>query len=289
MYESHWQLTARPFEASSDARFYYPSEVHQGALFRLRYALENRRSAALIAGPSGLGKTILVQQLAAQLPEAAGPLVHLVFPQMPADQLLAYLAAELSSAMAIEPDSSTADRGGRGGAPNIEQSVRRLHGALVENARNGRHAILALDEAHLIRDPETLDTIRLLLNFQHQGRPVATLLLIGLPSLLTTLQRIPELEDRIDLKCLLPRFSLEQTMGYVAYRLKAAGATRGIFAPDAVECLHDASQGVPRRINRLADLALLVGFAEELDTISARHIESVADELLARSIDAGAL
>lgn len=289
MYESHWQLNARPFEASSDARFYYPSEVHQGALFRLRYALENRRSAALIAGPSGLGKTILVQQLAAQLPEAAGPLVHLVFPQMPADQLLAYLAAELSTAMAIEPDNSSAERGFRGGAPNVEQSVRRLHGALVENARKGRHAILALDEAHLIRDPETLDTIRLLLNFQHQGRPVATLLLIGLPSLLTTLQRIPELEDRIDLKCLLPRFTLEQTMGYVAYRLKAAGATRTIFAPDAVECLHDASQGVPRRINRLADLALLVGFAEELDVISARHVESVADELLARSIDAGAL
>ncbi|MFM7074138.1 MAG: ExeA family protein [Planctomycetota bacterium] len=289
MYESHWQLIARPFEASNDARFYYPSEVHQGALFRLRYALENRRSAALIAGPSGLGKTILVQQLAAQLPEAAGPLVHLVFPQMPADQLLAYLAAELSTAMAFEPDNSSAERGFRGGSPSVEQSVRRLHGALVENARKGRHAILALDEAHLIRDPETLDTIRLLLNFQHQGRPVATLLLIGLPSLLTTLQRIPELEDRIDLKCLLPRFTLEQTMGYVAFRLKAAGATRTIFASDAVECLHDASQGVPRRINRLADLALLVGFAEELDMISARHVESVADELLARSIDAGAL
>jgi general secretion pathway protein A len=289
MYESHWQLTARPFEASNDSRFYYPSEVHQGALFRLRYALENRRSAALIAGPSGLGKTLLVQQLAAQLPEAAGPLVHLVFPQMPADQLLAYLATELASVMAIEPDNSPAERGFRGSVPNIEQSVRRLHAALVENARKGRHAILALDEAHLIRDPETLDTIRLLLNFQHQGRPVATLLLIGLPSLLTTLQRIPELEDRIDLKCLLPRFTLEQTMGYVAYRMKAAGASRTILAPEAVECLHDASQGVPRRINRLADLALLVGFAEELDTLTARHIESVADELLARSIDAGAL
>ena len=39
MYESHWQLAARPFDHSADARFYYPGESQQGALLKLRYAL----------------------------------------------------------------------------------------------------------------------------------------------------------------------------------------------------------------------------------------------------------
>lgn len=272
MYEAYWQLKNRPFEASVDARNYYPSEVHQGALLRLRYALENRLSAALVVGPSGLGKTLLVQQLAAQLPENCGPLVHLVFPQMPADQLLAYLAGELTG---VFPD----------GTPTLEQSVRRLQTTLLENARQGRHAVLVLDEAHLLRDLDSLEAVRLLLNFQLDGRPVVTLLLVGLSGLLSTLQRLPELEDRIDVKCLLPRFTPEQTMGYVSHRLQAAGAVRTIFIPAALEALHEASQGIPRRINRLADLALLVGYAEELSSLAPAQIESVAEELLARTAE----
>ena len=92
MYEPYWQLETKPFENTSDARFYYPSESHQGALLKLRYALQNQRAAALLCGPAGLGKTLLVRTLARQLPETFRPFVHLVFPQLPPDQLLAYLA-----------------------------------------------------------------------------------------------------------------------------------------------------------------------------------------------------
>src|SRR5262245_64566039 len=50
MYENHWQLERRPFENNnSDVRFYYPGESHQGALLKLRYAVENRRPAALLS------------------------------------------------------------------------------------------------------------------------------------------------------------------------------------------------------------------------------------------------
>lgn len=272
MYEAHWQLRVRPFESAIDGRNYYPSELHQGALLRLRYAIENGFSAALLVGPSGIGKTLIAQQLAAQLPESSGPLVHVVFPQMPADQLLAFLAGELTG------DYSEQE-------PTVEQSVRRLRAALMDNAERGGHTVLILDEAHLIRDPDTLETLRLLLNFQHQGRPTCTLLLVGLAPLLSTLQRLPEFDDRIDVKCLLPRFTLEQTMAYVSHRLHAAGAARHIFTVAALEALHDASRGVPRRINRLADLALLVGFAEELPVIGPAQIESVADELLVKNVD----
>ncbi len=65
MYEAYWQLQQKPFAAQCEAKAYYPTETHQGALLKLRYAIENRRGAALLIGPSGCGKTMLANALAA--------------------------------------------------------------------------------------------------------------------------------------------------------------------------------------------------------------------------------
>jgi general secretion pathway protein A len=59
----------------------------------------------------------------------------------------------------------------------------------------------------------------------------------------------------------------------------AAGRAEPVFTPDALDCLFAHTNGVPRRINRIGDLALLVGFAERLDRITASEIEGVAAEL----------
>ncbi len=268
MYESHWRLTARPFDHSVDARFYYPSEAQQGALLKLRYVLENRRAAALLAGATGLGKTLLAQTLLRQLPEVFTPQVHLVFPQMPAESLLAYLAGELT------------EGSGKGNVPSIDQSLRLVERRLRENHQAGRHAVIVLDEAQLLADAGTLQTIRLLLNLEHQGQPLASFLLTGQTALLVAIERIPELEERLAVKCLLRRFSLEETMGYIQHRLSAAGAVHPIFTPAAVEAIHQETLGIPRRINRLCDLALLVGFAEELTSLGPEQVEAVSQELV---------
>jgi general secretion pathway protein A len=268
MYESYWGLEAKPFDSATDIRFYYPSEAYQGVLLKLRYATENRREAALLAGAAGLGKTMLVQSLARQLPDFCRPLAHLVFPQMPGDQLLAYAADEI-----------TGER--TGDTPAVHQSIRRLERVLAENVKAGRHAVLIIDEAHLLAGSDLLDTMRLLLNFKVESQTAWTLLLAGQPSLLPTLDRMPELDERLAVKCLLRRLSLEETIGYIHHRLNAAGAKRMIFDRAAMETIHYSSRGVPRRINRLGDLALLIGYAEEISSIGAAQIEAVAEELVA--------
>src|SRR3954452_22060012 len=96
MYQSYWQLDSRPFEHLADEPFYFAAESQRGALLKLRYVLENRRGAAVLAGETGLGKTFLVQKLIGELDAAIAPRVHLVFPQMPPDQLLTYLADQLT-------------------------------------------------------------------------------------------------------------------------------------------------------------------------------------------------
>jgi len=263
MYTEYWKLGSRPFDSSTDSRFYYPSETHQATLLKLRYAVENRRGAALLAGASGLGKTLLVQSLFDELPEAYGPLVHLKFPQMSPVQLLAFLADELTGEASM--DAAT------------DHNLRRIESALAQNADSGAHALVVIDEAHLLPDTGAMETVRLLLNFE----PAWTLLLVAQPGLLPALERMPQLEERFGVKCLLRRFTMDESVSYINHRLIAAGAPDidTFFEPSALEMIHQLSDGIPRRINRLCDLSLLIGFAEEQPKITPQQVDAVAIEL----------
>lgn len=273
MYLEYWQLTGRPFELCGDRAAFYPCEAQEAALLKLRYAAESRRGAALLAGPAGVGKTMLVQLFRANLVESFQPFVHLVFPQMSSRDLLVYLAEQLGAPPADPPRHT------------IEESVRRLEFLLGQNAKQGRHAIVVIDEAHLLEDCGALETLRLLLNFEHAGRPTLTLLLVGQMGLVSSVGRLPSLEERVAVKTLIRTLTPEETVGYVRHRLKAAGATRDIFTPDALEALHYLGRGTPRQINRLGDLALLVGYADRVPRLEAQQIESVSEELVAITDD----
>jgi general secretion pathway protein A len=269
MYLDYWQLTQQPFEPVADGAGFYPCEAHEAALLKLRYAVENQRGAALLAGPSGSGKTMLVHLLSEGLAERFQPVVHLVFPQMSGRDLLVYFAEQFG-APAADPPRHT-----------VEESVRRLEFFLTQNAQQGRQALAIVDEAHLLEDCGALETLRLLLNFQSGGRPALGLLLVGQMNLLSAVGRLPSLDERVAVKAMLRAFTPEETGGYVNHRLNTAGAKRELFTPDAIEAIHYLSHGLARQINRLADLALLVGFADRLPRLGAPQIEAVSEELVA--------
>ncbi len=268
MYCDYWQLEKKPFEFCVDRESFYPGESQQGALLKIRYAIESRRSAALVAGPSGSGKTMLVQMLANDLGENYLTFVQVVFPQMTNRDLLTYIAHKLGAPEVENPQYSTVE------------GLLRIENRLVENAKAGQHAVLVIDEAHLLEDSFAFETLRLLQNIEYQSLPTMTLLLVGQTALLPITDRNQSLEERLAVKAILAPLSLEETSCYLQHRLRVAGAKREIFNQHAVEALHILTQGNPRQINRLADLALLVGYAEGLEIITVEHLEAVSGELL---------
>jgi general secretion pathway protein A len=266
MYEAHWGLQKKPFENNMDVEFYYPSDSHQAALLKLRYVVENGRQGAVLTGLPGLGKTMIVRSLFSKLPESISPRVHLVFPQMSPPELLAYLAYELAE-------------GNHAAGGSIDESVRCIQQVLRENVRAQRRALVVIDEAHVISDDRAFETLRLLLNFETDSMHPLTLLFVGQPELLPALNRYPDLEERLAVKCLLCPMSLDETVAYISFRLQEAGASESIFTDRAMEVLHHLSHGIPRQLNRLCDLAMLIGYAEDQRQIDAPAIEAVSQEL----------
>ncbi len=270
MYEAHWKLQQCPFEGSPDTAYFYESETHQAALLKLRYLVENRKGGGLLIGGGGYGKSFLLQVLAADLGEQSGPVIPVLFPQMTAAEMLAYIAAELGGTLNLGQEP-----------PSVDRTIRQIQETLTAFAKREQHPVIAIEEAHLIDDPQVFQALRLLLNFQPLHGGAFTLILSGQRDLLSRIRRLPQLEERLTVKCLLRPLSYEETLGYVAHRLHVAGVDQSPFEPSAFDTLYELSGGIPRRINRLCDLALLVGYADNLKSISSDHLESVSEEIAA--------
>lgn len=262
MYESHWGLDCRPFESREPQRFHFASAEQRTTELKLRYVLD-RPGAALLSGGPGVGKTHLLRMLAQGDAAADREFIELAFPQMPTDQLLAFVAARCSGQPLVAR------------APAAE-SLQTIEEQL---AASDRGTVLLVDEAHLLPRP-TLETLRLLLNLGAGGRGL-TVVLCGQTPLRRRIEQLPEWEERLDAKCHLGRLDAAGTAGYVRHRLAAACAARPLFSAEALDELHRRSQGVPGRINRIADMALLVGFGEETSLITPRHIAAVDRDLFA--------
>lgn len=271
MYEKHWCLHKNPFGTDPSSESYFASLAHQSALLKLRFLVDHRRGAGLLVGSSGVGKTRLLQALLPEDYTRNNPVVRVVYPLMTPLELLTFIATELGEGPAVT-------------ATSLDSVLRQLVERLQMLTAKGRPAVIVIDDAHTISDRQVFQSLHLLLNYQQFQGIEFTMLLAGQPELVGMTRRLPQLDDRIAIPCVLTAMTAMETAAYIQHRLTAAGAAEPIFNQAALQAVHELSGGLPRRINRLCDFALLVGFAEDLGMIDARHIEGVSAELsLARA------
>ena len=267
MYERHWQLQRSPFGHDRNVAAFFAGSSHHNALLKLRYLIDHRRGLGLLVGASGSGKTRLLDAVLPDSSATASPIAMVVYPQMSPVELLSYIASKLTGESASAP------------ADSMNIVLQRLEAVLRTLTSSGRPPIIVIDDAHAIADRSVLPALQLLLNFQQCAGTDFTLILAGQPELVGVVKRLPQLADRVAMPCVLQAFSSVETASYVRHRLQAAGTTLPIFSEAALVAIHELSGGLPRRINRLCDFALLVGYAEELTAIDAVQIEGVHSEL----------
>jgi type II secretory pathway predicted ATPase ExeA len=83
---------------------------------------------------------------------------------------------------------------------------------------------------------------------------------------------------RLAAQCLLDPLTEVESSAYVVGRLAAAGSTDPLFSSSALAALHGAADGIPRRLNRLADMALLIAYAKDLLVVDETIVNIAARE-----------
>lgn len=145
-----------------------------------------------------------------------------------------------------------------------------------------KKTLVLLDDAHLMEDG-LLEDLRLLTNFEMDAQDPLVVVLVGHPALRLRLQRPVHLAlwDRIRMHYRLEGLSREETFDYIDCHLKAAGAAPVLFTEGAKTALFDHSQGIPRRLNRLALEALKKSARRKATPIDEELVAAVVSTLQA--------
>ena len=160
------------------------------------------------------------------------------------------------------------------------QLLRDLARYLVDQRMAGRLALLVIDEAQNL-SLSALEEVRMLSNLETEKSKLIQIVLVGQPNLRDLLAR-PELEQlrqRVTVSYHLQSLDADETAAYINHRLRRAAIGAPLeFSRDVTDLIHLSSEGVPRKINVIADAILLFGYGEapHLTSIDARGRQSWA-------------
>lgn len=266
MYLEYWKLKEMPFENTPDPKFFYSSSQHEEGLSRLNYVVENRKGAAMLTGVFGCGKTVLAKTLISSLHQRNYQIAFVTNPQLQAVELLRAIARYLGMENLPYKFSEM----------STDYFLEIIENTLINNAKDGRETLVVIDEAHIITDLNVLEQLRLLLNFQLENRFLLTLLLMGQPELQERVAKAKQLLQRIALSCYVGPLSEREVGEYIQHRLSVAGASRQIFSAEAIKLIYKLSGGIPRRINHICDLCLLMGSTTNSNNINEQMVEDAS-------------
>jgi len=153
-------------------------------------------------------------------------------------------------------------------------SLRRVRSSLTR--LHASRPVLIVDEAHLIDETAVFESLRLLLNFATSGPPDLRILLVGGPGLREKVP--PSLLERLSARATVGPLTESESAAYILGKLFLAGSETPLFGSEALGILHRAAEGLPRRLNRLADLALLIAYAQDRESADAEGVTLAAKE-----------
>jgi type II secretory pathway predicted ATPase ExeA len=256
-------LSAIPFgkDLASKELFHYPQieELHQ----KLELTVESR-SAALITGRAGTGKTTAVRCFLESLPTNIYRIVYLGY-----DRKGSAMFARLAQELGLRYSRSQ-------GHYSLQLSKHIEH----HFANANRELILVIDEAHFL-DSHTLESIRLLTNSRMDRKTNVILILLGQLWLRSTLKHDGHeaLYQRTRFRYGLEGLTQQQTKDYIRHHLALVGGiSSSIFNQGALENIFFYSGGILREINNLCVDSLFLACNQGKHQIDERLVKLVIDQ-----------
>ena len=267
MFDDFYGLKGKPFQLTPDPAFYFRSNTHRKALSYLGYGLAQGEGFIVITGEVGSGKSTLVAHLVGTIDPQQITVAQVVTSKLDEEEIVHVVAG------AFGLDIEGHDKATALGA---------IEGFLHEEARAGRRCLLIVDESQNL-SVEALEELRMLSNFQLGNHPLLQTLLLGQPEFRVILQShasLEQLRQRVIAAHHLEAMDKAEIEPYIIHRLEKVGwQGNPQFDQRVFSELYDASAGIPRRVNQIANRLLLLGAVEERTRIDSAMLKAVLDEL----------
>ncbi len=265
LYLHFFGLKEAPFNITPDPRFLYFSPRHREAFDHLLFGIQERRGFIELVGEVGAGKTTLIRAVLSALPKNVHTAL-ILNPSLSETQLLRAILHDFGLTVK-----------GRDRLGYIEQ----LNQYLLMKTNEGCNMAVVIDEAQNLL-PEVMEQIRLLSNLETDQHKLMQIVLAGQPELEDRLNRkdLRQLRQRITVRCKLEALNEEEAAGYIAHRLRVAGAPESVqFDRDAVRLIHKAAMGTPRVMNTICDRAMLAGYVHNRPVIGETEVKRALQEV----------
>jgi type II secretory pathway predicted ATPase ExeA len=259
MYYSHFGLSQAPFKITPNTEFFFTGGNRGPILEALIYAITHGEGIIKVTGEVGSGKTMLCHMLPKRLPPNVET-VYIANPSVSPEEILHTIAIELQLAV-------------NRGAPRLEV-MQALHDFLLKGYSEGKRVVVFVEESQSM-PLATLEEIRLLSNLETHHDKLLQIVLFGQPELDDNLRQphIRPLRERVTHSFRLEPLGAGEIREYLMFRMRTAGY-RGpdLFSDVVVKQVARASLGLTRRVNLIADKALLAAFSENTHTVRPKHI-----------------
>jgi len=261
MYYAHFGLKEPPFKITPNTEFFFNGSNRGAVLDALIYAVTNGEGIIKVVGEVGSGKTMLCRMLQSSLPESV-ECIYLANPSVAPEDILHAIAFELGLKLPKNADKL--------------KVMQTLQSYLLHRHEAGKRVVIFIEEAQGM-PLATLEEIRLLSNLETKHEKLLQMVLFGQPELDENLNQtqIRQLRERITHSFYLSPLRTKEVADYLIFRLRAAGYFGPhLFSDKAIAKMSKASEGLVRRVNILADKALLAAFADNVYLVTPKHVQA---------------
>ncbi len=265
MYLEFFGLSKPPFRITPDTQLFFEGCDRGNCLLALCYAVRNEEGITKVVGEVGTGKTMLCRILPLNADDNID-WVYLAHPNLSPIEVLTTIARELGVETGNRCDKS--------------QLTAHIHEQLIQRHSQDRRVVVLVDEAQAM-SIETLEEIRLLSNLETDEHKLLQIVLFGQPELdvKLALPQIRQLRERITQNIHLQPFPLNDVRDYLNFRLRAVGyCGPDLFSREVTKHILKYSRGLVRRINIIADHALLAAYVSNRHEIKVSDVKNSARE-----------
>lgn len=267
-YETFYGFIKEPFSDVPDPQLFYSGPEHTRALVKLLHVIKKGRALGILTGSVGCGKTTIARRILSELEDEDNyyPGLMVLTHQNFGTEWFTRKIGEL-----LGVNFNSYDR-----SEMVTEIIKQLYNIY----REGKKAVILIDEANNITNSEVLEELRGLLNLELQGERLVTIILSGMDEMFENIRYNTSLRQRISAVVNLPPLNMSSTKEYVKYRIEQVGVNENLFDEEAYELIYKFSNGVPRIINVICDNALLEGVLLKKKVVEASILNRVGEELL---------